>query len=95
MLFVLPTNVVVDSNSQLDVKQGNVAPYIAIFFTTAAETVQKAIADVRVVVYIVEESDTIASIAQKFNMSTVDLLFANQLYAGQPLYIGQVLCSCK
>lgn len=37
-----------------------------------------------------QEKDTIATVAEKFNVSTIDIIFANQLYNSQTLYTGQV-----
>jgi LysM repeat protein len=42
------------------------------------------------VLYTVQEKDTIASVAEKFNVSSIDIIFANQLYNSQTLYTGQV-----
>lgn len=53
-------------------------------------SVQKPIEDVRIVLYVVQEKDTLASVSEKFNMSTVDIIFANQLYNNTILYPGQV-----
>lgn len=53
-------------------------------------SIQKDIEDIKIVVYTVQEKDTIASVAEKFNVSPVDIIFANQLYNSQALYTGQV-----
>lgn len=51
---------------------------------------QKDVDSVRITLYTVAEKDTIASVSEKFSMSSVDLIFANQLYNNQVLYPGQV-----
>eukprot|EP00026_Physarum_polycephalum_P001935 Phypoly_transcript_01938.p1 GENE.Phypoly_transcript_01938~~Phypoly_transcript_01938.p1 ORF type:complete len:827 (+),score=146.83 Phypoly_transcript_01938:38-2518(+) len=52
---------------------------------------QKDIEDIKIVLYTVQEKDTITSVAEKFNVSSVDIIFANQLYNSQTLYTGQLL----
>ena len=60
--------------------------------TNAGGSIQKDIEDIKIVLYTVQEKDTIASVAEKFNVSSIDIIFANQLYNSQTLYTGQV-CS--